>query len=130
MNDLFYESSTIYQEFASFEKQLKDAEEHGYIQEYNANYLRMNASILRDDRKALDHVLLKFDAMGLSDVQCSAVYSNIMSLKKNEQLKDMATLVYKVFVTKDSSVKDEIQQRLLNASSEEQMFLNQLLKII
>ena len=53
-----------------------------------------------------------------------------MSLKKNEQLKDMATLVYKVFVTKDSSVKDEIQQRLLNASSEEQMFLNQLLKMI
>lgn len=119
-----------HKEFASFEKQLKDAEEHGYIQEYNANYLRMNASILRDDRKALDHVLLKFDAMGLSDVQCSAVYSNIMSLKKNEQLKDMATLVYKVFVTKDSSVKDEIQQRLLNASSEEQMFLNQLLKMI
>ena len=38
----------------------------------------MNASILQDDRKALDHVLLKFDAMGLSDVQCSAVYSNIM----------------------------------------------------
>ena len=61
---------------------------------------------------------------------CKRAYSNIMSLKKNEQLKDMATLVYKVFVTKDSSVKDEIQQRLLNASSEEQMFLNQLLKMI
>ena len=110
----------------------------------------MNASILQDDRKTLDHILLKFDAMGLSDVQCSAVYSNIMmfavekkdkelckraysnimSLKKNDQLKDMATLVYKVFVTKDSSVKDEIQQRLCNASSEEQMFLTKLQKLI
>lgn len=139
-----------HKEFSSFEKHLKDAEENGYIQEYNANYLRMNASILQDDRKALNHVLLRFDAMELSDVQSSAVYSNIMmfavekkdmelckraysnimSLKKNEQLKDMATLVYKVFVTKDCSVKDEIQQRLHNTSNDEQIFLEKLQKLI
>lgn len=137
-------------EFTSFEKQLKEAEKHGYIQPYNANYLRMNASILQDNRKALYRALLNFDEMKLSDVQSSAVYSailmlavekkdmelckraysNIMTLKKNEQLKDISTLIYKVFVVKDPSVKEEIQQRLNNASNEKQMFLTKLQKLI
>ena len=136
--------------YLSLENQLNECEDKGYITKYNANFLRMNSAILQNDFSALNHVLLIFDSMKLTNLQSCAVYSNIMIfalekqnkelckkaysrimlLKKNEELKDTATLVYRVCVLKDSLVKNEIQRRMANASTEKKELLTKLQKLL
>ena len=57
-----------HKEFASFEKQLKDAEEHGYIQEYNAKTRHLHMKAMNHDIHSLFYTLYLDISLFLSNI--------------------------------------------------------------
>ncbi|MDX8420127.1 hypothetical protein MOZ60_08480 [Stecheria sp. CLA-KB-P133] len=136
--------------YDEFDTQVKDAYENGHLNSFNYNYMRMNRYILCSDKKNMDRIVKEFATKNLRNIQKASVFSTaliyyvsvsdrqmcslcnqkIQQLKGNDDMKQTASLVYRIFVEKKKDDLAIVEEKLKTSSGPSKQFYKQLMQEI